>query len=66
MQIAETNAATKSRLWQAIASRKISDPNKFGNNLKENIDKFIQKTMKSPPPEKMIQHRPEPECPVPR
>jgi hypothetical protein len=52
MQITVTDAATKSQLWQATASQKIRDTNKFGNNLKENVDKFIQKTMKSFPPKK--------------
>jgi hypothetical protein len=52
MQITVTDAATKSQLWQAMASQKIRDTNKFGNNLKENVDKFIQKTMKSFPPKK--------------
>jgi hypothetical protein len=52
MHITVTDAATKSQVWQAMASQKIRDPNKFGNNLKENVDKFIQKTMKSFPPKK--------------
>jgi hypothetical protein len=52
MQITVTDAATKSQLWQATASQKIRDTNKFANNLKENVDKFIQKTMKSFPPKK--------------
>jgi hypothetical protein len=52
MQITVTDAATKSQLWHATASQKIRDTNKFGNNLKENVDKFIQKTMKSFPPKK--------------
>ena len=52
MQITVTDAATKSNLWQAMASQKIRDPAKFGNKLKENVDKFIQKTMKSFPPKK--------------
>jgi len=54
MQITVTDAATQNKLWQAMASQKITNPNKFGENLKENVDKFIQKTMKSFPPEKMI------------
>jgi hypothetical protein len=52
LQITVTDAATKSDLWQAMASQKIRDPQKFGSNLKENVDKFIQKTMKSFPPKK--------------
>jgi hypothetical protein len=52
MQITVTDSATQSKLWQAMASKKITDPNKFGNNLKENVDKFIQKAMKSFPPKK--------------
>jgi hypothetical protein len=52
LQITVTNAATKSNLWQATASQKIRDAKKFGNNLQENVDKFIQKTMKSFPPKK--------------
>jgi uncharacterized protein DUF4136 len=52
LQITVTDAATKSNLWQSMASQKIRDPIKFGNNLKENVDKFIQKTMKSFPPKK--------------
>jgi hypothetical protein len=50
MQITVTDAATKQNLWQSTASMKIRDPTKFGNNLHENVDKFIQKTMKSFPP----------------
>lgn len=50
--ITVTDVGTKSNLWQAMASQKIRDPKKFGNNLKENVDKFIQKTMKSFPPKK--------------
>jgi len=52
MQITVADAATESKLWQAMASQKIGDPNKFGNNLKDNVDKFVQKTMKSFPPKK--------------
>lgn len=52
LQITVTDAATKRDLWQAMASQKIRDPKKFGNNLKENVDKFIQKTMKSFLPKK--------------
>jgi len=52
MEITVTDAATKTNLWQATASQKIHDPKKFGNKLKENVDKFIQKTMKSFPPKK--------------
>jgi hypothetical protein len=52
LQITVTDAATKSNLWQSIASQKIRDPGKFTDNLKENVDKFIQKTMKSFPPKK--------------
>jgi hypothetical protein len=52
LQITVTDAATKSNLWQAMASQKIRDPTKFQNKLKENVDKFIQKTMKSFPPKK--------------
>jgi hypothetical protein len=52
MVITVTDAATKRDLWQATASKKISDPKKFANNFHENLDKFIQKTMKSFPPKK--------------
>jgi len=52
LQITVTDAATKSNLWQAMASQKIRDPLEFGNSLKENVDKFIQRTMKSFPPKK--------------
>jgi hypothetical protein len=52
LQITVTDAATKSNLWQAMASQKIRDPTKFQNKLRENVDKFIQKTMKSFPPKK--------------
>jgi hypothetical protein len=50
MQITVTDAATKQNLWQATASMKIRDRTKFGNNIHENVDRFIQKTMKSFPP----------------
>jgi hypothetical protein len=52
MQITVTDAATKNAVWQATASQKIRDPKKFVNNLKENVDKYIQKTMKGFPPKK--------------
>jgi uncharacterized protein DUF4136 len=54
LEIAVTDAATGSNLWQATASKKIHEPKKFANNLQENVDKIIQKTMKSfpPPPKK--------------
>jgi len=52
LQITVTDAATKTNLWQAMASQKIRDPIKFKNNLKENVDKFIRNTMKSFPPKK--------------
>jgi len=35
-----------------MASQKIRDPVKFVDKLKENVDKFIQKTVKSFPPKK--------------
>ena len=52
LQITVTDVATKSNVWQAVASKKIRDPIKFKNNLKENVDKFIRNTMKSFPPKK--------------
>lgn len=52
LQITVTDAATNRTLWQAMASQKIRDSKKFGNSLKENVDKFIQRTMKSFPPTK--------------
>jgi hypothetical protein len=52
VQIAVTDAATKTNLWEATASQKIRDPRKFANNLQQNVDAFIQKTMKSFPPKK--------------
>jgi uncharacterized protein DUF4136 len=52
LQITVTDVATKRNLWQAVASQKIRDPQKFQSKLKENVDKFIQKTMKSFPPKK--------------
>jgi hypothetical protein len=52
MKITVTDAATKNTVWQAAASQKIHDPKKFMNNLKDNVDKYIQKTMKDFPPKK--------------
>lgn len=52
IKITVTDAATKSNLWQATASKTIHDPMKFTNNLQQNVDKAIQKTMKSFPPKK--------------
>jgi hypothetical protein len=52
MKVTVTDAATKNTVWQAAASQKIHDPMKFMNNLKENVDKYIQKTMKDFPPKK--------------
>jgi len=52
MQITVTDAASKNNLWQAIASKEIRDPEKFKSKLRENVDKFVQKTMKSFPPKK--------------
>ncbi|MFY9801998.1 MAG: DUF4136 domain-containing protein [Candidatus Acidiferrales bacterium] len=50
LEVTITDASTKAQLWQATASQKIHDPKKFANNMQENVDKFIQKTMKSFPP----------------
>ena len=52
LAITVTDAATKSKLWQATATKKIQQPRKFADNLQQNVDKFIQKTMKSFPPNK--------------
>ncbi len=52
LKITVTDVATKDDLWQATASKRINDPRKFAHNLQENVDKFIQKTMKSFPPKK--------------
>ena len=52
LHITVTDTATKTTVWQAMASKKIRDPMKFADKLKENVDKFIQKTMKSFPPKK--------------
>ena len=53
MQITVTDAVTKNNLWQATASKEIRDPEKFKSKLKENVDKFVQKTMKIFPPKKI-------------
>jgi hypothetical protein len=52
LKITVSDSATKSNLWQATASKKIQNPMKFSNKLQENVDKFIQKTMKSFPPKR--------------
>ena len=52
MRITVSDATTKSTVWQATASQKIRDPKKFVHDLKDNVDKYIQKTMKSFPPKK--------------
>jgi hypothetical protein len=52
MKITVTDAATKSPVWVALASMKIHDPNKFIDGLKQNVDKYIEKTMKDFPPKK--------------
>ena len=52
MKITVTDAATKSTVWQGMASKKIRDPMKLMDNLKDFVDKYIQKTMKSFPPKK--------------
>src|SRR5215472_17488554 len=52
VKITVTDAATKRTLWEATASKRIHDPMKFKNKLQENVDKFIQKTMKGFPPKK--------------
>jgi len=52
MKITITDAATKGTAWQAVASQKIRDPMKLMDNLKDNVDKYIQKTMKGFPPKK--------------
>jgi len=49
VKITVTDAATKSNLWEATASDRIRDPMKFKSKLQQNVDKFIQKTMKSFP-----------------
>ncbi|MGC2528612.1 MAG: DUF4136 domain-containing protein [Candidatus Acidiferrum sp.] len=50
MKITITDASTKTTTWQAVASEKIRDPMKLMDSLKENVDKYIQKTMKTFPP----------------
>ena len=50
LKITVTDTVTKTNVWQATASKKIRDPIKFKNNLKESVDKFIRKTMKNFPP----------------
>jgi hypothetical protein len=52
VKITVTDAATKRTLWEATASKRIHDPMKFKNKLQENVDKFIQKTMKGFPSKK--------------
>ncbi|MGA7190324.1 MAG: hypothetical protein WBY66_17665, partial [Candidatus Acidiferrales bacterium] len=52
VKITVTDAATTSNLWEATASDRIRDPNKFKSKLQENVDKFIQKTMKGFPQKK--------------
>ena len=52
MKITVTDAATKSTVWQGMASKKIRDPMKLMDNLKDFVDQYIQKTMKSFPPKK--------------
>jgi uncharacterized protein DUF4136 len=52
VKITVTDAATKSNLWEATASDRIRDPMKFKSKLQQNVDKFIQKTMKDFPPKK--------------
>jgi hypothetical protein len=52
LEISVMDAATKKNLWQATASKRISDPKKFANNLQENVDKFVQKTIKGFPPKR--------------
>ena len=52
VKIDVTDAATKRTLWEATASKRIHDPMKFKNKLQENVDKFVQKTMKDFPPKK--------------
>lgn len=52
LKIAVTDAATRSELWQATATKKIHQPKKFVANLQENVDQFIQKTMRGFPPKK--------------
>jgi hypothetical protein len=50
LEISVTDAATKKILWQATASKRLNNPAKFAKNLHDNVDKFIQKTMRSFPP----------------
>jgi hypothetical protein len=52
VKITVADASTKRTLWEATASKRIHDPMKFKNKLQENVDKFIQKTMKGFPPKK--------------
>jgi hypothetical protein len=52
LEISVMDAATKKILWQATASKRLNDPAKFARNLHDNVDKFIQKTMRSFPPKK--------------
>jgi hypothetical protein len=50
MKITITDAATKTPVWVALASMKIHDANKLMENLKQTVDKYIQKTLKDFPP----------------
>jgi hypothetical protein len=50
MKITITDAATKTPVWVALASMKIHDVNKLMENLKQTVDKYIQKTLKDFPP----------------
>jgi hypothetical protein len=52
VRITVADAATNATMWQALATKKIREPDKFGNNLKQNVDDFIGKTLKDFPPKK--------------
>jgi hypothetical protein len=52
MKITIIDTATKTPVWVALASMKIHDANKLMGNLKQNVDKYIKKTMKDFPPKR--------------
>ena len=50
MKITVTDVASDRTVWQATASKKISDPKKFMSDLNKEIDTITAKTLKSFPP----------------
>jgi hypothetical protein len=53
MKLTVTDSSSGQPVWQAFVSKKVSDPQKFLNDLSKNLDQVMSKALKNfPPPSK--------------